>query len=85
MPASTSYVVTAWVKSQAGMATGRFCSWSLWSDNEAFCTRYSVGAGKYQQVQVVVDPRTRANTTLRVQLYPRPNGGTTNLDTVSVE
>jgi len=34
---------------------------------------------------VVVNPRNGGNSTLRVQLYPTPNGGTTNLDSVSVE
>ena len=78
-----SYAVSAWVRAQGAPSGGQFCAWSLWADAEAFCTRFSAGAG-WVPVQVVVDPRNNANTTLRVQVYPDVGAGPVELDTVSV-
>jgi hypothetical protein len=42
-----------------------------------------VSAGSYQQLQLVYD-LPAAYSTLRLQVYPTPGGGTTDLDTASL-
>jgi hypothetical protein len=82
-PAGASYVVTAWLSSQSGTATGNLCGWGLASPGTENCIPYSVNAGTYTEVQLVLDLPV-AYGALRVQVYPNVGGGTTDLDTVSV-
>jgi len=81
--AGTSYVGTAWLSSQSGTATGQLCLWGLGSTNTHTCIPYSVQAGTYTPVQVTyVAPGTISK--VRFQVYPTPNGGTTDMDTASI-
>jgi hypothetical protein len=81
--AGASYVGTAWLSSQSGTATGSLCVWGLASPGTDDCVPYSVTAGRYTEVQVVYDLPT-AYGGLRFQIYPTPNGGTTDLDSASL-
>jgi CHAP domain-containing protein len=82
--AGTSFVGTAWLSAQSGTATGNLCLWGLGASNTSTCIPYSVGAGAYKQVQVVyVAPQNIG--TVRFQVYPTPNGGTTDMDTTSLK
>jgi len=82
-PAGTSFVGTAWLSAESGTATGSLCLWGLGASNTSTCIPYSVRAGTYKQVQVsYVAPESIG--TLRFQVYPAPNGGTTDMDTASL-
>ena len=81
--AGASYTATAWLSAQSGTASGSLCVWGLGSTSKANCEPYSVTAGTYKQVQLVYD-LAAAYSTLRFQIYPTPNGGTTDLDTASI-
>ena len=81
--AGASYVGTAWLSAQSGTATGRLCVWGLGSPSTANCDNYSVKAGTYSEVQLAYD-LPAAYGTLRFQVYPTPNGGTTDIDTASL-
>lgn len=81
--AGTSYVGTAWLSAQSGTATGRLCVWGLGSPGTDNCVAYSVTADGYTEVQVVYDLPS-AYSDLRFELYPTPNGGTTDIDTASI-
>ena len=81
--AGDSYAGTAWLSSQSGTATGRLCVWGLGAPGTDDCVDYSVAAGTYTPVQVVYDLPT-GYSTLRFQLYPTPNGGTTDVDSASL-
>jgi hypothetical protein len=81
--AGASYVGTAWLSSQSGTATGRLCVWGLASPGTSDCVDYSVAAGTYTPVQVVYD-LPAGYPTLRFQLYPTPNGSTTDVDSASL-
>jgi hypothetical protein len=81
--AGTSFVGTAWLSAQSGTATGRLCVWGLGASNTSNCIPYSVGAGAYKQVQVVYDAPQNIGT-VRFQVYPTANGGTTDMDTTSL-
>ncbi len=47
------------------------------------CIPYSVNATSYGEYQVVYDV-TQPISTIRFQVYPAPNGGTTDMDTASL-
>ena len=79
---SGSYTLTAWLSSQSGTASGVICVWGL-GPNTNSCKPYNVSANGYTPVQVVYDVQ-QLTSALRVQVYPTPNGGTTDLDTVSL-
>jgi hypothetical protein len=81
--AGSSYVGTAWLSSQSGAATGRLCVWGLGSPGTDNCVGYAVSAGTYSQVQVVYD-LPAAYSTLRFQVYPTADGGTTDIDSASL-
>ena len=83
----TSYVATAWLSAQSGTASGDLCVWGLSPNtnglpNTDSCQPYTVTAGTYTPVQVVYD--NVYGTSLRFQVYPTPNGGTTDMDTASL-
>jgi hypothetical protein len=59
------------------------CIWGLGASGSSDCEHYSVSAGTYQQVQLVYD-LAAGHATLRFQVYPTPNGGTTDIDTASL-
>jgi hypothetical protein len=80
--AGASYVGTVWLSAQSTTASGSVCVWGL-SPSTADCEPYHVSAGAYQQVQLVYD-LPAAHSTLRFQIYPAPNGGTTDIDTASL-
>ena len=83
MNAGDSIAVGAWVRAQSGTARGRLCAWGLGStSNESICRTYRVST-TYKYVQLVLNPRG-AHNTLRVELYPTNNAGTTFIDTVSM-
>ncbi|HEY1917740.1 MAG TPA: hypothetical protein VGH27_19390 [Streptosporangiaceae bacterium] len=82
-PAGTSYVATAWLSSQSGTATGRVCIWGLASPGTDTCANYSVTAGTWAPVQIVYDLPASYGT-VRFQVYPTVNGGTTDMDTASL-
>lgn len=82
MAAGDSIAVGAWLRSQSGTTQGRLCAWGLYTtSNESNCRTYRVGT-TYKYVQIVLNPRG-AHSTLRVELYPTNNAGTTFIDTVS--
>jgi hypothetical protein len=81
--AGASYVGTVWLSSQSGTATGRVCVWGLASPGTSDCKDYTVSAGAYTQLQLVYD-LPAAYSTLRFQVYPTPNGGTTDIDSASL-
>ncbi|WP_267254215.1 S53 family peptidase [Catenulispora rubra] len=79
--ANSSWTATAWVAAQSGTASGTFCAWAL-GPNVNSCHSYTVGTG-YTQLQVVLSlPSTYSS--IRFQVYPAVNGGTTDLDTTSL-
>jgi hypothetical protein len=80
-PANASYVGTAWLSSQSGTATGQLCLWGLGSPGTENCVPYSVNAGTYTEVQVVLDLPV-AYSAVRFQLYP--GAGTTDIDSASI-
>ena len=82
--AGTSFVATAWLSAQSGTATGQLCVWGLGATNTNNCVPYSVKAGTYKQVQVVYDAPENVGT-VRFQVYPTANGGTTDMDTTSLK
>lgn len=80
--AGDAIVVDAWVRSQSGTASGRLCVWALGTTaNQNNCESYSVGM-TYEPLQVVLDS-AGAHSSMRIELYPAANGGTTYLDSVS--
>jgi hypothetical protein len=81
--AGDSYVATAWLTSQSGTATGRACIWGLASPGTDTCANYSVTAGTWTPVQIVYDLPASYGT-VRFQVYPTVNGGTTDMDTTSL-
>jgi hypothetical protein len=81
--AGSSFVGTAWLSAQSSTASGELCVWGLGSPSTNDCVGYHVSAGTYQQIQVVYD-LPAAYSTLRFQIYPTPNGGTTDIDTASL-
>ena len=80
---TTAYTATAWLSSQSGSASGQLCVWGLGPNTDS-CRQYTVTAGTYTPVQVVYD-LTGPVSTLRFQIYPTPNGGTTDIDTASLQ
>jgi len=78
----TSYVATAWLSSQSGPATGKMCIAAA-GTSVTNCIPYSVTAGAYTPVQLVYDPPSSASS-LTFEVLPTANGGTTDLDTVSL-
>jgi hypothetical protein len=82
--AGTSYTGTAWLSAQSGTATGTLCLWGLGATGTSNCRPYSVTAGSYTEVQVAYDAPSNVST-VRFQLYPTANGGTTDMDTASLE
>jgi hypothetical protein len=83
----TSYVGTAWLSAQSGTASGELCVWGLSPNTNSLpntdsCQPYTVTAGTYTPVQVIYD--NVYGTSLRFQVYPTPNGGTTDMDTASL-
>jgi hypothetical protein len=78
----TSYVATAWLSSQSGAATGKMCLAAAGS-SVTNCVPYSVTAGTYTPVQLVYDLPSSASS-LTFEVLPAANGGTTDLDTVSL-
>jgi hypothetical protein len=83
----TSYVATAWLSAQSGTASGDLCVWGLSPNtnglpNTDSCQPYTVTAGTYTPVHVIYD--NVYGTSLRFQVYPTPNGGTTDMDTASL-
>lgn len=78
-----SYVGTAWLAAQNGTATGKLCLWGIGSSaSTSNCRSYSV-TGSYTPIQVVYNT-TASIATMRFQLYPDANGGTTDLDSASL-
>jgi hypothetical protein len=77
-----SYVATAWLSSQSGPATGKVCMAAA-GTSVTNCIPYSVTAGAYTPVQLVYDPPSSASS-LTFEVLPTANGGTTDLDTVSL-
>ncbi len=78
----TSYVATAWLSSQSGPATGKMCIAAAGS-SVTNCIPYSVTAGTYTPVQLVYDLPSNASS-LTFEILPTADGGTTDLDTVSL-
>jgi hypothetical protein len=79
--AGSSYVATVWVSAQSSTATGSLCLYALGANGN--CQMYSVTAGTYTKVQVVLDA-SAAESTPRFQIYPDAGGGTTDIDTASL-
>ncbi|MDH6108747.1 hypothetical protein P3T36_002332 [Kitasatospora sp. MAP12-15] len=78
-----SYTASVWLSSQSGGASGTFCLWGLGASNTNVCTAYNVSSSTgYQYFQVVYNV-PQAISTLRFQVYPTANGGTTDMDTAS--
>jgi hypothetical protein len=82
--AGSAYTATAWLSAQSGTATGQLCLWGLGATNTSNCRSYSVTAGTYTPIQLVYDA-PQAFSTLRFQVYPAPGGGTTDMDTASLQ
>ncbi|MBC3841192.1 hypothetical protein GXW82_15465 [Streptacidiphilus sp. 4-A2] len=73
-----------WLSSQSGPATGTFCLWSLAGTNTNTCSGYSVNSTTGYQNYILVFEVPQATSTLRFQVYPTANGGTTDMDTASL-
>jgi hypothetical protein len=81
---SSSYLATAWLSSQSGSATGQLCLvGALGATNPQNCIPYSVSAGTYTPVQLVWD-NTADDSFVKFEILPSANGGTTDIDTVSL-
>jgi hypothetical protein len=79
--AGDAFVASAWVRAQDVTADGAFCVYGLDGTVEASCQHYSVDAGAWQRVEVVLDTTTR-HTFARVQVWP--GAGTTRIDTATL-
>ena len=79
---SSSYVATAWLSSQSGTTTGELCAVAVGASTKN-CIPYSVTAGTYTPVQLVYDNSAGA-TFVKLEVLPTANGGTTDIDTVSL-
>ncbi len=79
-----TYEASVFLSSQSGPATGTFCLWSLGSSNTDLCSAYSVNSATGYQNYVLVFGVPQATSTLRFQVYPTANGGTTDMDTASL-
>ncbi|GAA1938643.1 hypothetical protein [Kitasatospora viridis] len=78
------YQATVWLSSQSGAASGTFCLWGLGSSNTNSCVAYNVNSATgYQFFQVVYHVPQQIST-LRFQVYPTVNGGTTDMDTAGL-
>ncbi|WNI18836.1 hypothetical protein [Actinacidiphila sp. ITFR-21] len=78
------YQASVWLSSQSGSASGVFCLWSLSSTNTSLCSPYSVdSATGYQNYVLIFGVPLQAGT-LRFQVYPTANGGTTDMDAASL-
>ncbi|MFE0459502.1 hypothetical protein ACFW1A_09605 [Kitasatospora sp. NPDC058965] len=78
------YRASIWLSSQSGGATGTFCLWGLGASNTNSCTAYNVNSATgYQYLQVTYSVNQPIST-LRFQIYPTANGGTTDMDTASL-
>jgi len=85
IPAGSSYVATAWLRSSSSTTHGRLCAQARGAGNPdvELCKRYSVSSGAWTQQQVVIDSPLTHNV-FRVVVYPDPNTPTVQVDTVSV-
>lgn len=79
------YQASVWLSSASGTATGTFCLWSIYTANNSLCSNYSVDAATGYQNYVLIYGVPVPTGTLRFQIYPSPNGGTTNIDTASLQ
>jgi hypothetical protein len=80
--AGSTYTATVWLSSQSGTTSGTFCLWGLGINTDS-CTAYSVAAGTYTYLKVLYTA-PQALSTLRFQVYPTANAGTTDMDTASL-
>ncbi|MCX4751588.1 hypothetical protein OG455_39835 [Kitasatospora sp. NBC_01287] len=78
------YEASVWLSSQSGSASGTFCLWSLGSSNTDLCSAYNVDSATGYQNYVLVFGVPQQTGALRFQVYPTANGGTTDMDTASL-
>jgi hypothetical protein len=82
--AGATYSASVWLSSQSGPASGTFCLWGLGASNTNSCVAYNVNSSTgYQHFQLSYTTNQPVST-LRYQVYPTPNGGTTDMDTASL-
>ncbi|MFE9424505.1 hypothetical protein ACFYNO_16215 [Kitasatospora sp. NPDC006697] len=83
-PAGTWYEASVFLSSQSGSASGTFCLWSLGATNTNTCSAYSVDSSTGYQGYAIYFQMPQPTSTLRFQIYPTANGGTTDIDTASL-
>jgi hypothetical protein len=79
-----TYEASVWLSSQSGSASGTFCVWSLAGANTSVCTPYTVSSATGYQNFALDIAVPQSTSALRFQVYPTPNGGTTDIDTASL-
>jgi len=79
-----TYEASVFLSSQSGPASGTFCLWSLASSNTDLCSAYNVNSATGYQNYILVFSVPQQTSTLRFQVYPTANGGTTDMDTASL-
>jgi len=77
------YEASVWLSSQSGPTSGTFCLFGL-ASNASVCSAYNVNSSTGYQNYVLDFGVPRQTGTLRFQVYPTPNGGTTDIDTASL-
>ncbi|PYC74482.1 hypothetical protein C7C46_24010 [Streptomyces tateyamensis] len=77
---------SVFLSSQSGPATGTFCLWGLISGSNPIstCSGYSVNSSTGYGNYILITQIPVGVTTLRFQIYPTANGGTTDLDDASL-
>ncbi|MDH6142820.1 MULTISPECIES: hypothetical protein [Kitasatospora] len=82
--AGASYTASVWLSSQSGGASGSFCLWGLGATNTNTCVPYNVNSASGYQYFQISYTAPQPVSTLRFQVYPAVNGGTTDMDTAGV-
>ncbi|MCC9311496.1 hypothetical protein LN042_31280 [Kitasatospora sp. RB6PN24] len=82
--AGASYTASVWLSSQSGGASGSFCLWGLGATNTNSCLPYSVNSSTGYQYFQLSYTTNQPVSTLRFQVYPAVNGGTTDMDTAGL-